>query len=194
MGFSTDYSGAKEEYGLIPEGEYEVVIRNIEQRTTLNGSVGLNMSLVIRNDVDQKCKDRYVFHNLWKRREPTDADKQVQGYSFNQVMRLAKSAKLPSGKAFETVLDLCEELMKRPIRITIEHETYNEKERENVKYINESKFPDVKHVFKEKSSSDSTGSSTKTQMPKTPESAQIQIGDLGDFKDFEIISDCDVPF
>lgn len=193
MGFSTDYSEVKEEYGLIPEGEYEVVIRNIEQRTTLNGSVGLNMSLVIRNDVDQKCKDRYVFHTLWKRREPTDADKQVQGYSFNQVMRLAKSAKLPSGKTFETVLDLCEELMKRPIRITIEHETYNEKERENVKYINESKFLDVKHVFKEKSSSNSTGSSeTKTQMPKTPESAQIQIGDLGDFE--EIISDCDVPF
>lgn len=193
MGFSTDYSEVKEEYGLIPEGEYEVVIRNIEQRTTPNGSVGLSMSLVIRNDVDQKCKDRYVFHNLWKRREPTDADKQVQGYSFNQVMRLAKSAKLPSGKAFETVLDLCEELMKRPIRITIEHETYNEKERENVKYINESKFPDCKHVPKEKQ----PAQSQKPAMPPTPSSVvqpqnTVQIGDLSDFE--EIISDSDVPF
>lgn len=121
MGFSTNYDDVKDDYGLIPEGEYEAVIRNIEERTTKKGATGLNLSLVIRNDVEQSYKDRYLFCTYWKRKEPTQADMQVQGYSFKQIMRLAKSAKLPSGKAYENVKELCEDLLKRPLRVTVEH-------------------------------------------------------------------------
>ena len=81
MGFSTNYDDVQE-FDLIPAGQYEVIIKNIEERTTPNGATGLNLSLVIRNDVDQKYQDRYLFHTLWKRKNPTDTDNQVQGYSF----------------------------------------------------------------------------------------------------------------
>lgn len=193
MGFSTNYDDVND-YGLIPEGEYEVVIRNIEERTTKNGATGLNLSLIIRNDVEQKYKDRYLFCTYWKRKEPTEADMQVQGYSFAQIMRLAKSAKLPSGKAYENVQALCEDLMKRPLKVTVKHEMndYDGKLRENIKYVNESNFPDCKHVFKEKKAS--ATSETVAQKPQEQFAAASSVG-LGDLSDFEeILSDGDVPF
>ena len=192
MGFSTNYDDVND-YGLIPEGEYEVVIRNIEERTTKNGATGLNLSLIIRNDVEQKYKDRYLFCTYWKRKQPTEADMQVQGYSFAQIMRLAKSAKLPSGKAYENIQALCEDLMKRPLKVTVKHEMndYDGKLRENIKYVNESNFPDCKHVFKEKKAS--VTSDTIAQKPQEQFAGQIaNIGNLDDFE--EILSDGDVPF
>lgn len=195
MGFSTSYKDINDEYGPLPEGEYEVVIRNIEERTTPNGATGLNLSLVIRNDVEQNYKDRYIFYTLWKRKEPTAADKQVQGYGFNQVMRLAKSAGLPSGKAYETLQDMCKDLMQRPLKVTLEHREYNGKIQENVKYVNATAFPECKHVFKEKKQVTADTVAKKPQetfasVPAQPEN--LSIGDLDGFE--EIVSDGEVPF
>ena len=53
MGFSTDYTDVQS-FELIPKGEYEVIIKAITERTTQNGATGLNLTLVIRNDVEQK--------------------------------------------------------------------------------------------------------------------------------------------
>lgn len=194
MGFSTNYDDVND-FELVPEGDYEVVIRNIEERTTKNGATGLNLSLVIRNDVEQKCKDRYLFCTYWKRREPTQADMQVQGYSFKQIMRLAKSAKLPSGKAYENVQELCKDLMKRPLRVTVEHEMndYNGRLRENIRYINESNFPECKHVFKEKKAAvtaDTVAQKPQEQFAGTDNGTAFN--NLSDFE--EILSDGDVPF
>ena len=196
MGFSTNYENVNDEYGILAEGDYEVIIRNIEERTTKKGSTGLNLSLVVRNDIEQKFKDRYIFYTLWKKKEPTDADKQVQGYIFNQIMRLAKSAKLPNGKAYESVMDLCKDLMHRPIKVTLEHREWNGQQQENVKYVNASEYPDCKHVFKEKKqvTTDTVAAppneSFATDMPKQPEN--LSLGDLDDFE--EIVSDGEVPF
>ncbi len=187
-GFSTDYSEVKGGYELIPEGEYEVVIRNIEEKTTEKGSVGLNLSLVVRNDIEQNCKDRYIFHTLWKRKEPTQADMQVQGYSFNQLMHLAKAVNLPSGKSYETVQQLCADMLKRPLRVTVVHGEWNGKVRAEVKYTNASNFPDCKHVFREKQQTAATATATTTTAP----APTITIGGVGEFE--EILSGDDVPF
>ncbi len=183
MGFSTNYENVNDDYSLIPEGKYEVVIRNIEERTTKNGATGINLSLVIRNDVEQAHKNRYLFHTLWKRKDPTDADKQVQGYSFAQIMRLAKSAKLPSGKAYETIKDLCEDLLKRPIQVTVEHDTYQGNTREIIKYINESAHPECRHTFTEKGTA-KTDSNTFAAPP---------VGSIANEFE-EILADGKVPF
>ncbi len=192
MVFSTNYDDVND-FGLIPEGEYEVVIKNIEERTTKNGAVGINLSLVIRNDVEQKCKNRYLFCTYWKRKEPTPADMQVQGYSFKQIMRLAKSANLPGGKAYENVQELCADLMKRPLRVTVEHEMndYTGKLRENIRYINESNFPGCKHVFREKKTA--VTADTAAQKPQEQFAGQAAI--IGNPDEYEeILSDGDVPF
>ncbi len=194
MGFSTNYENV-DDYGLVPAGMYEVVIRNIEERTTKNGKTGLNLYLVIRNDVEQKQQNRYLFHTLWKRKEPTQADMQVQGYGFNQLMQLAKAAKLPSGKAYETVEELCKDLMRRPLLVKVKHGEWSGQLREEIERIEESKFPQCNHVFK---TSPAVNSEVPVQKQNEAFASQqnaataAQIGYLGDFE--EILSDGEVPF
>lgn len=188
MGFRTNYDDVQD-YSLIPEGEYEAVIQKIEERTTQKGAVGLNMTLVIRNDVEQKCKNRCIFHTLWKRKEPAQADMQVQGYGFSQVMQLAKSAGLTDGTEYENVYELCGELVNRVIRVTIYHEEYNGKTSERVKYINASQFPECRHIYNKKPA---VTADTVAQKPQEKFADSANSGTLDDFE--EILSDSDVPF
>ena len=195
MGFSTNYDNVNDDFDILPEGEYEVIIRNIEERTTKKGATGLNLSLVVRNDIEQPHKDRYIFYSIWKRKEPTEADQQVQGYGFNQIMRLAKSAKLPSGKSYETVMDMCKDLLHRTLKVTLEHKEWNGKMQENVKYVNESAYKECRHVFKEKKTVTADTVAPKPQetfasMPAQPDN--LSLGNLDEFE--EIISNADVPF
>ena len=189
MGFSTDYTEVSS-FDLILKGEYEVIIKSIEERTTQNSATGLNLTLVIRNDVEQKYQNRFIFHTLWKRKEPTQADMQVQGYSFKQIMSLAKAANLPSGKSYETVNDLCKDLINHVMRVTVDHEKYNGEDRERVKFMNQSRFPECKHIYKEKPA---VSGDAVAQRPQEQFAAQsLGLGDLGDFE--EILGDGDVPF
>ena len=132
MAFSTNYEDLNSD--LIPEGKYEVIITRIEERTTPNGATGLNFTFVIRNDVEQKCRNRCIFYTMWKRKEPTQADMSVQGYSFKQVMQLAKAVRLPSGKNYETVYKLCDELGGKIMCVTVGHREYNGKKYEEVRF------------------------------------------------------------
>ena len=50
---------------------------------------------------------------------------------------------------------MCNDLMHRPLRVTLEHREYNGKTQENVKYVNASEHPDCKHVFKTPVTNDS---------------------------------------
>lgn len=187
MGFSTNYEDVQD-FDLITKGEYEVIITKIEERTTQKGATGLNFTLVIRNDVDQKYKNRCIFHTLWKRKEPTQADMQVQGYSFKQVMQLAKAVRLPSGKSYETVYSLCDDLGRRVMRVTVGHKEYNGRTSEEVKFMNETQFPECKHVFKTAVTADTVA--------ERPAEMFANVGNsYGTPNDYEkILSDGDVPF
>lgn len=187
MGFSTNYEDVQD-FDLISKGEYEVIITKIEERTTQNGATGLNFTLVIRNDVDQKYKNRCIFHTLWKRKEPTQADITVQGYSFKQIMQLAKAVRLPSGKSYETVYKLLDELSGKIMRVTVGHKEYNGQTSEEVKFMNETKFPECKHKFKTAVTSDTVAQ----RPPETFANAGQSYGAMGDYE--EILSDGDLPF
>ena len=88
MGFGTNYDdipqGGNE---LVPEGDYECIIVNAEIRKTQNGKYKVAFSLVIRNDVDQECKNRYLFVDVWRKREPSPSDEQVEGFNFAQLTK-----------------------------------------------------------------------------------------------------------
>lgn len=192
MGFSTDYTDVQD-FDLLPKGSYEVIIKSIEERITDNGAVGLSVRFIVRNDVEQKYQNRGIFHNYWKRKEPTAADMQVQGYSFKQIMQLAKAAKLPNGKAYETVHELCADLVNRVVLITVNHSSYNGRQREEVGYINESKFPDCKHVYKQ--STTVTADTVAQRPPEQFASTAAPAAGVGNLNDFEeILGDGDVPF
>lgn len=179
MGFKNDFDKAEQGSGLKPEGDYECIITAIEEKTTKNSSTGLNLTLVIRNDVQgQKYGNACLFHTLWKRKEPTDMDKQVNGYSFGQVMALGKAAALPDGKDYDSLKQFCEDLLNKCVRATVKHEEYNGKKYERISYVNSTKFPDCKHKFKE----------------QVKASAAQNASSIG-FADFEkVIDDDGVPF
>ena len=107
MGFKSNQSEAFQN-GLKPEGDYECIITAIEERTTKKGSVGLNFTLVIRNDVQgQKYGNSCLFHTIWKKHEPNENDMQVEGYNFAQLMAMGKAAKLPDGKEYDSLKAYC---------------------------------------------------------------------------------------
>ena len=149
MGFKSNWKEASQPSGIKPEGDYECLIQKIEERTTRNGAVGLNISMVIRNDVQQNYKNAFIFYTLWKRREPTEADLSVNGYSFGQVMALGKAAGLPDGKDYDNLEQFCQELTGKPLLITLKHREYNGKTLEDVNRLAPTKFPEVRHTYKQ---------------------------------------------
>jgi hypothetical protein len=150
MSFGVDYKEASEGSGLLPVGEYEVIIKYAGEDTTKGGTVYINVTMVIRNDVEQQYKNKYLWHSLWKRREPTPTDLAVGGYSLKQIQTLSKSAGLENGKKYPTLEEWCVDLKDRTVRVTIGHEEYNGETQARVKYVNSSKSPDCKHIWKKK--------------------------------------------
>lgn len=149
MGFKNDFSQATQSDGLKPEGDYEVIVAKIEEHVTPNGKTGLNLSLVIRNDVEQPYKNGFLFHTLWKRREPTAADMQVNGYGFGQMMALGQAARLPDGKDYADLGEFLGDIAQKPLRVTVRHELYQNVKRERVSVLQATQFPEVRHVFRQ---------------------------------------------
>lgn len=188
MGFKANQSEATQQSNIKPEGDYECLIQSIEEHITRNGATGLNVAMVIRNDVQQNYKNAYIFHTLWKRKEPTEADKQVNGYGFGQVMALGKASGLPDGKEYDSLHQFCEELVGKPLSVTIKHEEYNGKTQERVSWLNPTKFPEVNHIAKPKAVNNDTYANTnQNQSFAAPISTQQQ-----GFTDMPI--DDDLPF
>lgn len=128
--------------GLIPEGEYEVMIQEARMIFTRGGTPCIDMPLIIREDVDENPrKSGRIFHTLWKRKEPTAADLACEGYSAKQVQMLSKAAGLPNGRDYANMQDWCDDLKGRFLRVTVGHEEYRGQTNARVKWTNETKHP-----------------------------------------------------
>lgn len=150
MSFGIDYSQASS--GELPEGEYEAIIKYAgEDVTPVNKTAYINVTLVVRNDVDQPQKDCSIRHSIWHKKQPSPADLACGGYSAKQIQSLSKAIGLPDGKRYENLEDWCEDLGGKLTRITVKHEEYPEgsgKKHARVRWLNETKHPDCQHVWK----------------------------------------------
>ena len=122
---------------------------------------------------------------------------QVDGFSFAQIMALAKAAQLPAGKSYAGLNEMGKDLIGQPVRVTIEHSTNpnNGQTNERVKYVNESKYPDCKHVYKEAApaaSSQTYARKPQAQFASAAVPTAVTAVDLSDFE--EVVSDSDLPF
>lgn len=190
MGFSTNYEGIGEG-GLLPEGEYECVVRSAAETTTKNGIPCFDVRFVIRNDIDQKFRNKFIFHTIWKKKDPSPADSQMGGFSFKQIMALAKAAGVPSGKEYNSLNEMGGDMIGKPVLVTVEHNTYNGNTTERVKFVNETQNKDCKHVFKD--STPVTPTAYAKPQEQSFASAPTSAVNL-DPDDFEIIGEEDVPF
>ena len=196
MAFSTDYSNVKEGSDLLPEGAYECIITLAASSSTKSGISCFEIHFVIRNDVSQSYGNRIIFHSMFRKKEPIEADNAVDGFSYAQIMKLAKSAELPSGKNYASLDDMGKDLVGKCVLVTTYHDPYKGKMNSRVKYIDKTKFPECHHKMKD--SSDNNCSTKPPEQKHTASSSAVVppastlSKDLSDFK--EIIGDDDLPF
>lgn len=60
-----DYS-EKKEFSPIEPGSYEVQISNAEMKQSANGKNYIAVTFIIRDDVEQEFKNRYIWDNIWE--------------------------------------------------------------------------------------------------------------------------------
>ena len=152
MAFGTNYEGIPTGGGLVPQGNYETVVTNAEIRQTKNGKYKVGLTLTIRNDIQQDCQNRVLFIDIWRKREPTPADEQVDGFNFAQLMAVSRAAQIPSGQSFESLEQFLQALCGRCLIATVKHETYNGETTAKVDALDTmpTKFPECRHVQKQR--------------------------------------------
>lgn len=128
--FATNF---KELNDTIPAGIYEAAISGVEDDGTK-----IVIGLEIRKDVPQDYAGRTLSHWMYKLREPKEIDQAVGGYSYNQLMRLGKAARLPEGKSYGSLSEYLADLVGKAVQVELWHEEYNGKKYLKVKYWNES--------------------------------------------------------
>lgn len=189
MGFSNNYSEAREStFDTKPEGEYEVIIKDIKEYAYKNSEgeskLRLAVKLLIRNDVDQPCKNGWLFHSYFQRKTPNKEDENTNGFSFGQLMWLAKQAGVPDGKDYESFEEFLKDLIDKCVRVkmTLDRKhLYNGNPQETISAIMQSKFPECRHEYK-------TEPAAETYAAKAQDSfsAALPAADL--------IDDDDLPF
>lgn len=153
MAFGTNYDDIPQGGGeLVPEGFYECIITNAEIRQTQNGKYKVGFMLTIRNDIQQPCANRVLFLDIWRKREPTEADEQVDGFNFAQLMAVSRAAQIPSGQSFESLEQFLQALTGRLLIAEVRHEEYNGKPQVRVDSLSTAptQFPDCRHVQKQR--------------------------------------------
>lgn len=153
MAFGTNYDsipqGGSE---IVPEGFYECIITNAEIRKTQNGKYKVGFMLTIRNDIQQQCTNRVLFLDIWRKKEPTPADEQVDGFNFSQLMAVSRAAQIPSGQSFDSLEQFLRALTGRLLIAEVKHEEYNGKTLVRVDALRTAptRFPECRHVQKQR--------------------------------------------
>jgi len=150
MAFFTLNTEDKFEGGL-KDGTYEVVVTRSEEKQTQSGADYVEVTLTVRNDVNQPSQNALIFHKIWK----TKATGQYNGKAFNT---LGDAFNLQNGKNYNSLDELLKDFIGKTALVTVKNETSNNNGQTytnvNVKRWEKSKFPNLQHVFKNKTEAD----------------------------------------
>ena len=147
--FKTNYSEVSEGNVLLPEGNYEVIFKYVGESSTANNFPCVDITMHVRNDVEQKYKNKPIFDNLYLVKEPSAADKECGGFSFKRIQSISKASGIPNGKEYANIGEWCSEFANRCVQVVIKHEINNKGiVKAKVKFYNETRFPINNHVWK----------------------------------------------
>ena len=146
--FEINHNEASTGGGIIPIGEYEVIIKSALEDVTKGGTPYINVPMIIRNDIEQPYKNAYIWHSIWHVKEPKDADKACGGYSSYGIQTISKAAGLQNGKKYADLQAWGADLKSKLIRVSVKHEEYQGNTQVKVKYCSETKYPVCNHVYK----------------------------------------------
>lgn len=131
-------------YNLIPEGIYEVILKDGGYMdATKGGTTYLNIPMVVRNDVEQRCKNMFIWDSVWIH--------STQDHINFKTGAISAALKIPPGTEFESIEQWGEFLKGKVLRVAVKHREYNGNMQVNVSGYYKTAHPDVKHVFKSKS-------------------------------------------
>lgn len=144
MAFEVNHAQAD---NLVAEGTYEAIVKTAYQNTTKNGKPYISIRWVIRNDVEQKHQNRIIGQTLWKRKEPTAADKAVDGFSNAQIQAICKAVQLENGKTYASLDEWLDDLKYKKAQIIVKHNEYNGKTDARVDMTRPTMKPDCTHEW-----------------------------------------------
>ena len=102
---------------LIADGDYEAVIERAEVKVIpTSGKEKFSVMFRIRNDVEQPCKNRVIFDDIWKSKNDPE--------HFNQkrINKILGTQAVKEGEAFETIDDIAKKMLGGYLIIHVGHE------------------------------------------------------------------------
>lgn len=140
--FGSEYE-EKQDFGLIDEGRYEVIIDKVEKKISKNGNKYLNVRFNIREDIEQPFKRRKLFYTIM------GADNRL-GYDFNKVNKIILTQK--NQPTFKTTFQETDEVLQYlfGLRLSLVVETTFDSNRGNdINIIDETSFSEPNdNIFK----------------------------------------------
>lgn len=118
------YTFTKEnDYSLLNEGEYEVIIERIEEKVTQNGKKNISIMFRVREDLEQEGKNRILFESIWKERD-TDF------YNRKRLNQLIGTQHFEDGKTFKDIADVLDNLKNAYLIVNVK-QVYNDYKQED---------------------------------------------------------------
>lgn len=144
-----------EDLEYITPGVYEAVIQNTsEEFTQGNGTRYMAVSMVIRNDIQQKCQDKRIDYRIWTTSKPET--KTIEGYVEYSLALMSKACRLPETINVNSVNELSKLWIGKPVRITVGQREYNGKTYIEISKVEESGNIQVNHKYKSANNNNNT--------------------------------------
>lgn len=103
---------------LIPEGEYEVFVKEAKEDYTKNGIQHISVLLVVRDDAAQKYKGAHIWHKIWRGKDNGQ-------YNMQMINTVGKALQIPNGKEYPNLETLLADFVGKHCKVKIKHEEYN---------------------------------------------------------------------
>lgn len=139
MGFTMNHNDVMGD-GPIPEGNYEVVVKEAKEDVTKNGVQHISLDLVIRNDIKQGYQNAHIWAKLWK-------SKETGQYSMKMFNTIGKALNIPNGKYYNSLNELLQDFNGKVCTVKVKHEEYNGYINAKVAAWNNTKFPNCNHLW-----------------------------------------------
>ena len=156
MAFNFNYKEL--EFEKVTPGIYEALVQNvIEQYTKGTGRKHLAVSIVIRNDVQQKHQNAMLTYNIWTTDNPET--KTIDGYVEFSLAMMCRACSLPEQINVGSVDELSKLWIRKPLMIKVEDQEYNGKTYANISRVDPTTNLNVNHIYKGKNQKQEPASS-----------------------------------
>lgn len=144
-----------EDLEYITPGVYEAVIQNTSEKFTQgNGTRYMAVSMVIRNDIQQKYQDKRIDYRIWTTSNP--GTKTIEGYVEYSLALMSKACRLPEQIDVNSVNELSKLWIGKPVRITVGQREYKGKTYIEISKVEQSGYIQVNHKYKSANNNNST--------------------------------------